>query len=132
MDASGKAGVAVGLCVLASMCEGVDIQVAGVAAAGIAAQFSPTADRLGTFFSASTFGLLVGALVGGWLSDRHGRRSVLIVSVAVFGLCSILTAVAQDFTQLTWARLFTGLGLGGAMPNLLAMVSEESPMPPPR
>lgn len=127
MGTSGRAGAAVVLCVLAAMCEGVDLQVAGVAAAGIAGQFSPAPEQFGTFFSSSTFGLLLGALLGGWLSDRHGRKSVLVVSVAVFGACSLLTAAAQDITQLTWARLFTGFGLGGAMPNLLALVSEESP-----
>ncbi len=127
MSASGKAGIAVGLCILAAMCEGMDVQVAGVAAAGIAAQFSPTPEGLGTFFSSSTLGLLLGALAGGWMSDRHGRKTVLVVSVALFGVCSLLTAASQDILQLTWARLFTGFGLGGAMPNLLAMVSEESP-----
>ncbi len=115
------------LCVLAAVCEGIDLQAAGVAAAGIAAEFKPQPAQLGTFFSASTFGLLLGALLGGWLSDRHGRKSILVISVAAFGAFSILTAYSHDITQLTWARLFTGFGLGGTLPNLLALVTELSP-----
>ena len=126
MGFSGRSGATVALCVLAAVCEGVDLQAAGVAATGITAQFQPAPERLGTFFSASTFGLLLGALFGGWLSDRRGRKAILVSSVAAFGVFSLLTAAAHDITQLTWARLFTGVGLGGAMPNLLALITETS------
>jgi AAHS family 3-hydroxyphenylpropionic acid transporter len=115
------------LCVMAAICEGVDLQVAGVAAAGIGAEFKPHPEELGTFFSASTLGLLLGAMLGGWLSDRHGRKRILVMSVWAFGVFSILTVFARDIGQLSWARLLTGFGLGGAMPNLLALVSELSP-----
>jgi MFS transporter, AAHS family, 3-hydroxyphenylpropionic acid transporter len=111
-------------CVLAALCEGIDLQAAGVAANGIARQFAPTADQFGTFFSASTFGLAFGALVGGRLSDSVGRKKVLVVSVALFGLFSLLTTLAWDVQSLSWARLLTGLGLGGALPMLIALVSE--------
>lgn len=113
-------------CVLAALCEGIDLQAAGVAAAGIGAEFKPTPDQLGTFFSASTFGLFIGALIGGRLADSIGRKKVLICSIALFGLFSLLTTYAADVQSLTWARALTGLGLGGALPMLLALVSESS------
>jgi MFS transporter, AAHS family, 3-hydroxyphenylpropionic acid transporter len=119
--------VTASLCVMAAVCEGVDLQAAGVAAAGIIAEFKPRPEQLGTFFSASTVGLLLGALLGGWLSDRHGRKRILVGSVAAFGVFSIVTVFARDIEQLSWARLLTGFGLGGAMPNLLALVTELSP-----
>jgi MFS transporter, AAHS family, 3-hydroxyphenylpropionic acid transporter len=113
-------------CVMAALCEGIDLQAAGVAAAGIAVEFRPSPDRMGTFFSASTFGLFIGALVGGRLADSIGRKKVLVGSVALFGLFSLLTAAAWDMSSLVGARLLTGLGLGGALPILLALVSESS------
>lgn len=113
-------------CVLAALCEGIDLQAAGVAAAGIGAEFKPTPDQFGTFFSASTFGLFIGALVGGRLADSIGRKKVLVCSIALFGLFSLLTSYAADVQSLTWARALTGLGLGGALPMLLALVSESS------
>jgi MFS transporter, AAHS family, 3-hydroxyphenylpropionic acid transporter len=114
-------------CVFAAFCEGFDLQAAGVAAAGIAAQFKPTPEQLGTFFSASSLGLFVGALLGGRLSDSIGRKATLIISISLFGIFSIATPLATDIQFLSWARLLTGAGLGGAFPNLLALVNETSP-----
>lgn len=116
----------VACCVLAALCEGFDIQAAGLAAAGLGAQFRPDPEALGTFFSASTLGLCIGALFGGRLSDYRGRRPVLVASVCAFGCLSVLTGFAWDMQSLTWARLLTGAGLGAAFPNLLALVNESS------
>lgn len=113
-------------CLLAALCEGIDLQAAGVAAAGIAGEFKPTPDQFGTFFSASTFGLSLGAVIGGRLADSIGRKKVLVVSIALFGLFSLLTSFASDIHSLIWIRALTGLGLGGAMPMLLALVTENS------
>jgi AAHS family 3-hydroxyphenylpropionic acid transporter len=113
-------------CILVALCEGIDLQAAGVAAAGIGAEFKPTANQFGTFFSAGTLGLFFGALVGGRLADTIGRKKVLIASIGVFGLFSLLTALATDVWSLTWIRALTGLGLGGALPMVLALVTETS------
>lgn len=113
-------------CVLAAMCEGIDLQAAGVAAPGIAAEFGPTPGQFGTFFSASTLGLLFGALIGGRVADSIGRKKVLVTSVGLFGFFSLFTPLAWGVQSLTWARLLTGLGLGGALPILIALVSESS------
>jgi MFS transporter, AAHS family, 3-hydroxyphenylpropionic acid transporter len=113
-------------CVLAAFCEGFDLQAAGVAAGGIVPEFAPSADQLGTFFSASTLGLFAGALAGGRLADSLGRKPVLIASIFLFGCFSLLTAAAWDIHSLSWARLLTGAGLGGALPILLALVNECS------
>ncbi len=120
------ATVTILLCALGAIFEGVDLQVAGVAAAGIIAEFKPVPEYLGIFFSASTLGLCGGALLGGRLSDRVGRKRVLITSVAVFGLFSLLAASATTFWALTWARLLTGFGLGGAFPIFVALTAESS------
>jgi AAHS family 3-hydroxyphenylpropionic acid transporter len=113
-------------CIGVAFCEGFDLQAAGVAAGGIVEELRPTPEQLGTFFSASTLGLFVGALLGGRLSDSFGRKGILIGSIVLFGLFSVLTAAAHDIHALSWARLVTGAGLGGVFPNLLALVSESS------
>jgi MFS transporter, AAHS family, 3-hydroxyphenylpropionic acid transporter len=111
-------------CVLTAFCEGIDLQAAGVAAAGIGAEFKPSSDQFGTFFSASTLGLFFGALIGGRLADSIGRKKVLVASVALFGIFSLLTSFAWDISSLVVARALTGLGLGGALPMVLALVAE--------
>ena len=112
------------LCFIAGLCEGYDLQSAGITAPKFAPVFHLLPAQLGWVFSASTFGLFIGALVGGRLSDRIGRRSVLIASLVLFGLFSIGTALVADTNSLLLMRFLTGLGLGGAMPNLIALTAE--------
>src|SRR2546429_1026363 len=83
-------------CFLVALCEGLDLQAAGVAAGGLSREFMPTAGQKGLFFSASTFGLSIGAVIGGWLADRIGRKKVLIAAIGAFGLFSLLTIFAWD------------------------------------
>ncbi|ATC25404.1 3-(3-hydroxy-phenyl)propionate transporter MhpT [Caulobacter vibrioides] len=117
--------VAVAICCLLAVFEGFDLQAAGVAAPRLAPDLGLKPEDLGWFFSISTFGLMVGAALGGRLSDRFGRKVTLLVSVAAFGLLSIATGLAQDLNGLLVARFLTGVGLGGALPNLIAIVAES-------
>lgn len=117
--------IAVALCCLLALFEGFDLQAAGVAAPRLAPDLGLTPDDMGWFFSVSTFGLMVGAAMGGRLSDRFGRKVTLLVSVAAFGLLSIATGLATDLKGLLLARFLTGVGLGGALPNLIAIVAES-------
>ncbi len=114
------------LCVLVAVLEGFDLQVAGIAAPMLKTELDMSPADLGWFFSASTFGLLIGALVGGRLSDRFERGQVLALSVAMFGIATILTGLAPNATLLIAARALTGIGLGGALPALLAITSESA------
>lgn len=113
------------LSVAGMLCEGFDLQAAGVAAAGIVQELKPDPRLLGWFFSASTVGLLVGAPIGGWLGDRRGRAAVVQGAMVLFALSSIATGMSSSVVELIVARLATGLGLGGAMPNLIALAAES-------
>ncbi|MBN3839497.1 3-(3-hydroxy-phenyl)propionate transporter MhpT [Burkholderia sp. Ac-20349] len=112
------------LCFAIALLEGLDLQSVGVAAPRMAREFGLSVSQMGIAFSAGTFGLLPGAMLGGRLADRIGRKRVLIASVALFGLLSIATAQASSFAMLVVVRVLTGIGLGGAMPNLIALSSE--------
>jgi AAHS family 3-hydroxyphenylpropionic acid transporter len=116
----------VALCAMVAVFEGIDLQAPGVAAPRLMPALGLKPAELGPFFSASTFGLMLGAAIGGRLSDRFGRKVSLLCSIALFGALSILTGLAGTLDQLVLARFLTGVGLGGALPNLLALVAEHS------
>jgi AAHS family 3-hydroxyphenylpropionic acid transporter len=118
--------ITIGLCFLVALMEGLDLQAMGIAAVAIAQVFELQKMQMGWIFSAGILGLLPGAFAGGRLADRYGRKKVLIGSVALFGLFSIATALAWDFSTLVIARLMTGIGLGAALPNLIALTSEAA------
>jgi AAHS family 3-hydroxyphenylpropionic acid transporter len=116
----------VALCFLIAALEGYDIQAFGVAAPRLAPELGLGAGELGWAASAAMVGLVLGAFAGGWAADRIGRRPVLLASVVGFGLFSAATAYAPDLEWLLLARFLTGLGFGGAMPNLIAIATEIS------
>ena len=114
------------VCLLAAMIEGFDIQSMGVAAPRMLPALHLTPGQAGWAFSASLIGLMVGASFGGVIADRIGRRPVLVASVAAFGIFSLITAQTTGFAPLLAVRFLTGLGLGGAMPMLIALASERA------
>jgi AAHS family 3-hydroxyphenylpropionic acid transporter len=108
------------------MIEGFDIQSMGVAAPRMLPALHLSPGQAGWAFSASLIGLMVGAGFGGVVADRTGRRAVVTTSVAAFGVFSLLTALTAGFGPLLVVRFLTGLGLGGAMPMLIALASERA------
>lgn len=116
--------IAIGLCLLAAMLEGFDIASMGVAAPKMMPDLGLTRPQAGWAFSASLIGLLFGAAAAGPLSDRIGRKPVLLAAVVIYGLFSLATALTRSYEPLLAVRFATGLGLGGAMPMLIAMASE--------
>ncbi|NML32463.1 3-(3-hydroxy-phenyl)propionate transporter MhpT [Paraburkholderia antibiotica] len=120
----GGVALTLGLCFALALLEGLDLQSVGVAAPRMAREFGLSVAQMGLAFSAGTFGLLPGAMFGGRLADRIGRKRVLVISACLFGLLSIMTALVADFHTLVLVRVLTGIGLGGALPNLIALSSE--------
>src|SRR5260370_19127366 len=116
--------ITIGLCLVVALLEGLDLQSTGVAAPRMAREFHLGVVEMGWAFSIGALGLLPGAAIGGRLADRMGRKRVLMLSVALFGIFSILTTQVWSFESLLAARFMTGLGLGAAMPNLIALCSE--------
>jgi AAHS family 4-hydroxybenzoate transporter-like MFS transporter len=82
---------------------------------------------LGPVFSAGLVGTVLGALLIAPLADRIGRKTALLACIALFGICSLLTAAATDLQQVMIVRLIGGLGLGGATPIAVAVGAEYSP-----
>ena len=107
--------------------DGFDAQSMGYVAPALAADFQIARAALGPLISIGLVGMMIGALTFGPLADRFGRKPILIVCILIFGVMSLITATATSVGTLRIFRLITGLGLGGAMPNTIALTSEYVP-----
>lgn len=113
-----------GALLLALVSEGYDLQAANFAAPGILKSFDITRAQVGPLLSSSLLGVLFGAALIGPLGDRLGRRCLITSGCVAYGLLSLCAAWSTTLHELIVLRLLIGLGLGGVLPNALALASE--------
>ncbi|MFV0127108.1 MFS transporter [Streptomyces sp. HMX112] len=117
------------LCWLAVFFDGMDVNIYGAVMPHMLDDpgLGLTPSGAGTIGSWTTFGMLIGALSAGNVTDWLGRRPLLVASITLFSLGSALCALAGDPAMFGAGRFVAGLGLGGLMPLCLAMVMEFAP-----
>ncbi|HXZ46883.1 MAG TPA: MFS transporter [Pseudolabrys sp.] len=113
--------------VLLSLIDGYDIAAIAFAAPHLVREWGLKPGALGPVFSASLIGILFGSALFGWVGDRYGRKTALIVSNLLFGAFTLAAAWSTNLDQLFWLRLLAGLGIGGVIPNVVAINTESSP-----
>ena len=114
-------------CATVLFLDGFDTTAIGYVAPALAKEWHIGKEALGPVFSAGLFGLMIGALLFGPLADRIGRKKIIVLSTLAFGVGTLVTSLVNDVSVLLAIRFLTGLGLGGAMPNTVALTSEFSP-----
>lgn len=117
----------IALCGFVLFLDGFDTQSIGFLVPPIAAELGIPASSFGPVFGAGMFGLMFGTLLGGPVADRWGRKGAIVLSSAAFGVFTLATSTAETLEGLIVYRFLTGLGLGGAMPNVVALATEYAP-----
>lgn len=107
--------------------DGFDIILLGYVAPAVAADFGLANSGVGAVLTASLIGVAIGGFAGGRLGDGFGRRTLVVASLLLFGLATLVSAVAGSIVLFSVARLVAGLGLGAATPNAAALMSEMLP-----
>lgn len=114
-------------CLLIIIFDGYDLVIYGVALPLLMQQWSLTAVQAGLLASTALFGMMFGAMSFGTLSDKIGRKKTIMICVAIFSGFTFLGAFASSPVEFGVLRFIAGLGIGGVMPNVVALMTEYAP-----
>ncbi len=115
------------LCFLLMVCDSYDVAALSFAAPVLIKVWGIAPSAMGFVFSVGLFGLLVGSILFGWVGDRFGRKRAMILGALGFSVLTAATGLAGSQTELLVLRFLATIGLGGAVPNAVALVTEFTP-----
>lgn len=117
------------ICWAALLSDGYDLYVYGATLPGFLAdpEWGVTKSTGAAVASLSLVGMLLGSLAAGILTDRLGRRRLLLVSLGLFSVGMVLCAMAPTFAVFAAFRILTCLGVGGVLPTAVAIAAEFAP-----
>ena len=114
-------------CTLIIIFDGYDLVIYGVVLPILMQQWQLDPVTAGALGSTALFGMMIGAILLGTLSDRFGRKKMIVLCIVLFSGFTALNGFAQTPLQFGVMRFIAGLGIGGVMPNVVALMSEYSP-----
>lgn len=89
--------------------------------------FDLNAIQKGWAASSALIGCIMGACVAGWLSDRHGRKKVLLLSAVLFAISAVWSAFPHNLSEFALARIIGGIGVGIASMASPLYIAEVAP-----
>ncbi len=112
---------------LAMVADGYDISTMGFTTPELVKQWHVSPHALVPVMSAGVFGLLFGAPLLAYVGDRFGRKKAIILTLAAVSVFTLVSMSATTLQQFVVLRFLTGLGLGGLIPNVIALAAEAAP-----
>lgn len=88
------------------------------------ATFGVAGQALGFLIAIFSFAQFIFSPLAGELSDRHGRKKIIIIGLVIFGLSQLAFSLATHLWMLYIARFFSGLGAAFIVPPLMAFVAD--------
>ncbi|MFQ5982294.1 MAG: MFS transporter [Woeseiaceae bacterium] len=117
----------IGICCVLNMLDGFDVLAISFAAPPIADEWSIQPAALGLVFSAGLVGMALGSMFIAPLTDLIGRRAMILICLVAISIMMVVTGLTRSVPELIIARALTGLGIGGMLASLTAMVAEYTP-----
>ncbi|MDM1323789.1 MULTISPECIES: aromatic acid/H+ symport family MFS transporter [Acinetobacter] len=114
-------------CLLIIIFDGYDLVIYGVALPLLMQEWGLSAVQAGLLASTALFGMMFGAMTFGTLSDKLGRKKTIMICVAIFSGFTFIGAFATSPVEFGILRFLAGLGIGGVMPNVVALMTEYAP-----
>jgi MFS transporter, AAHS family, 4-hydroxybenzoate transporter len=114
------------ICFAIAMVDGFDTLVMSFIGPAVVETWQLAPAGLGHIFGAGLIGAALGGMTAGIAADRLGRKRTLLICIALFAVLTLACAFARTPTELAWLRLAGGLGLGGAIPNIVALTAEHA------
>ena len=118
--------MAVVICILLNALDGFDVLAISFASPGIADEWAINRAGLGIVLAMELVGMAIGSIALGGIADRIGRRPTILCCLVIMAVGMYLAALSQSVTQLLVVRFVTGLGIGGMLASINAMVAEYS------
>ncbi len=115
------------MAVLILWVDGTDFAAANVAAPDIIRALHTDRAAMGMVFGAGNFGILVGSLFFGYVGDMYGRKLGAIAGVLAYSTPAFLIMFAGSVHDMVVLRFLAGLGIGGVIPNVIALLNECAP-----
>jgi len=109
---------------LAYLTDGIANQSLGLAIPALMQDWGLPREAFASVAAVGLLGLTIGAVIGGMLGDRFGRRTMMIASTGFFGLMTMAQAWSTSPGELMVLRFLDGIGIGAMIPNGAAMISE--------
>ena len=114
-------------CLFVVLFDGYDLAINGVVLPLLMQEWGMSAVQAGMLASTALAGMMFGAMFFGMLADEIGRKKVILICVTLFSGFTFLGGFAENPTQFAVLRFIAGLGIGGVLPNLVALTSEYAP-----
>jgi len=89
------------------------------------AEWNLTDGQIGLVSSITTVGMMVGAILFGYLADRFGKKNIIIVTLLIFSISNLVLALTTSVNQFLLVRFITGIGLGGELPVATTIIADS-------
>ncbi|WP_064201474.1 MFS transporter [Brevibacillus brevis] len=109
------------------MFDAMDVALLSFIMVALRQEWGLTGVEAGLLGTGNLVGMAIGAIAGGYLADRIGRKPVFLLTLILFGLASFASAFATGFATMLLFRFLMGLGLGAELPVASTLVNEFAP-----